>query len=45
LPGQSPIGEREVARVLDRSGRPITDIVVYRAWLEPLAGTDPRRLP
>jgi hypothetical protein len=38
LPGQAPIGEREVARVLDRSGRLIKDVVVYRAWLEHGAG-------
>jgi hypothetical protein len=37
-PGQSPVGEPEVARVLDRHGRLIEEIVVYRAWLEHGAG-------
>jgi hypothetical protein len=37
-PGQSPIGEREVAQVFDRSGRLIRAIAVYRAGLEHGAG-------
>ena len=37
-PGQPPVGEREVAQVLDRSGQLIREIAVYRAWLEHGAG-------